>query len=196
MHLKKIAQPLQIFAVLPILTANFVLPGQLAYMPNGAPTVVVSATDQNGPLLKRETDNQQKLKDEQARKIDKYFADRKLPLEGYGKTFVEEAEANGLPWNLLAAQGMIESTGCKFIIPNTNNCFGWASGKTKFKSIDEAIAVISFHLGGNHAVTERYYKDKDIDGILAAYNPPKIAPDYNRKVKKVMALIENYDLTD
>jgi hypothetical protein len=197
MHLKKIAQPLQLFAVLPILTANFALPVQLAQVQlNKAPTAVVSVTDENGPLLIKETDNQQKLRDEKVRKIDKYFADQNLPLAGFGKKFVEEAEKNGLPWNLLAAQGMIESTGGKFAIPNTNNYFGWGGGKIKFKSVDEAIEVISRHLGGNHEATERYYKDKNLDGILASYNPPKIAPDYNRKVKKVMALIENYNITD
>ncbi len=199
MHLKKIAQPLQIFAVLPILTANFALPSQLAFVGDKAPAVVVSATVENGLLLKSETDNQQKLRDEKAQKIDKYFADRNLPLAGYGKKFVEEAEKNDLPWNLLPAIAMIESTGYKFACKNPsglNNGFGWGSCKIKFKSIDEAIEVVAYNIGGNNPDTDHHYAGKDVEGILNTYNPPKFRKDYVYLVTKVMKIIENYELTD
>lgn len=195
MHLHKIAKPLQLFAVLPILTAN-----TLALIPNGQvvpPTVVVSSADQTRLLVDQGTDNKQKLMEEEAQKIDQYFADRNLPLAGYGKKFVEEADKNGIPWNLLPSIAMIESTGYKFACQNKsgrNNGFGWGGCTIAFDSIDDAIETVSLHLGGNHPATKKYYSDKDVDQILHIYNPPKVRADYNALVKSVMKRIENYDI--
>ena len=127
---------------------------------------------------------------EEAAKIDAYFADKHLPLAGYGTKFVTEAKKHGLPYNLLAGIAMAESTGCKFIIPGTNNCFGWGSGKIKFTSIDQAIEVISSNLGGKNEATDQYYDGKTVKQILEAYNPPKIAPHYTSKVLFIMESID------
>lgn len=196
MHRTLFAKPLQLFAVLPILAAN-ILPSQsLGFVQNG-PNVVVSTSAENGSLLQETTDNKQADFEEKAKKIDAYFASIKSPLVGYGKKFVEEAEKNDLPWNLLAGITMIESTAYRNACKNrsgANNGFGWGGCSISFKSIDEAIEVVSFHLGGNHPRTARYYEGKDIDGILKAFNPPKIVPDYSSKVQKVMKRIENFNI--
>lgn len=196
MNLHKIAKPLQLFAALPILAAN-VVPGQLVIPVPNASTVVVPAPVENGHLLQETLDNKQADLKEKAQKIDNYFASKNLPLAGYGEKFVTEAEKNDLPWNLLPAIAMIESTGYKFACrkpEGKNNGFGWGSCKIAFKSIDEAIETVAHHLGGNHPKTALYYEGKDIKGILNTYNPPKIRPDYVKLVTKVMENIEKQEV--
>lgn len=191
MTLHKIAKPLQIFAVLPILTAN-VMPVADIMPTQNVTTVVVSQNEQNGPLFEQSLDNKQAELDEKAKKIDAYFAQRNLPLAGYGKKLVLEAEKNGLPYNLVASVGFIESTagkyGCKKV---TYSWFGWGSCTINFKSVDESIEIISKNLGGNNPKTAKYYAGKDVDGILKSYNPPSVVPDYSQKVQKVMKAIDN-----
>lgn len=130
------------------------------------------------------------LEREEAAKIDTYFSSRELPLAGYGMKFVIEAEKSGIPYNLLPAIAMAESTGYKYLIPGTNNGFGWGGGKIKFSSIDDAIETISSHLGGNESTTARYYDGKSVKQILEMYNPPRIAPSYTEKVIYIMNAID------
>ncbi len=192
MTLHKIAKPLQIFAVLPILTANVVSATPLLPVQDNVPTVVVSQNEQNGLLFGKKLDNKQAELEEKAQKIDNYFKSKNLPMAGYGKKFVEEAEKNGLPYNLLPAVGMIETTGGKFACKKVAfSWFGWGSCKIPFQSVDESIEKISHHLGGNHPKTSRYYDGKDVDGILKSYNPPSVVPDYSAKVQRVMTAIDN-----
>lgn len=189
--LKNVSRSLQSFVVLPILATNLLsAPMQMTKFP----TVAVLSTDENRPLDLSDSGNQQNDLEEKAQKIDAYFAQYHLPLAGHGMTFVREAEENGIPYALLPAIAMAESTGCKFIIPNTNNCFGWGSGKIKFKTIDEAISKIAWNLGGNNPATMRHYADKDVDGILKSFNPPHIAPKYLGNVKSIMNKIENFKI--
>lgn len=194
MTLHKIAKPLQIFAVLPILTANVVTANPQMVMPiqDNVSTVVVSQNEQNGPLFEKVLDNKQAELDEKAKKIDAYFAQHNLPLAGKGSKFVEEAEKNGIPYNLLPAIGMIETTGGKFKCQKvTHSLFGWGSCTINFTSVDESIEIISAHLGGKYPKTAKYYAGKDVDGILKSYNPPSVVPDYSQKVQKVMSAIDN-----
>lgn len=190
-----ILRSLQSFVVIPILATSFSFAPIQDHM-NKIPTVAVLANEKNGTLSDEAADNKQKDLEEKAAKIDGYFAQYNLPLTGHGKTFVLEAEKNDLPWALIAAIGMAESTGCKFVIKGTNNCFGWGSGSIRFESIDKAIEVISYNLGGNNPKTDQYYADKDLKGILEAYNPPHIAPEYTGKVQWIMKAIENYQTQD
>ncbi len=191
MTLHKIAKPLQIFAVLPILTAN-VMPVADIMPTQNVTTVVVSQNEQNGPLFEQSLDNKQAELDEKAKKIDAYFAQYNLPLAGYGKKLVLEAEKNGLPYNLVAAIGKRESTGGKFGCKRvTYSWFGWGSCKINFDSVDQSIEIISKNLGGNNPKTAVHYKDKDVDGILKAYNPPSVVPTYSAEVQSIMKAIDN-----
>ncbi len=190
MQKEYILRSLQSFVVIPILATSFTL-SPMNFVEK-IPTVAVLANVQNGTLSNEALDNKQKDLEEKAQKIDAYFGKYNLPLEGHGKEFVLAAEKNNLPWALVAAIGMAESTGCKFIIKGTNNCFGWGGGTIPFDSIDDAIATISEHLGGNNQHTDQYYSGKDVVGILHAYNPEEIAPGYAKHVQNIMQRIENF----
>ena len=158
---------------------------------HGAPTVAVSSQTENRPLIGEVTDNQQDTLDIKAQKIDAYFSDRKLPLSGEGEVFVKEAQKNNIPWTLVAAIAMQESTGFKNPCPNDpNNGFGWGSCKVTFDSVDQGIAVVSRNLAGNDPRTAYHYAGKDVDAILKKYN--SVNPKYVKSVRAIMDKIENY----
>lgn len=155
----------------------------------------VSVSKDAAPAFSAEELALQQKRADTAAKIDAYFAQYNLPLAGHGMTFVMEAEKNDIPLTLLPAIAMAESTGCKFVIPGNNNCFGWGSGRIKFMSIDAAIAEISTNLGGNDEDTDHYYNNKSVEQILDMYNPPRIAPGYKQKVLGIMKKIEAMPLS-
>ncbi len=181
---------LQSFVVLPILATNLLM---APVATNKLPTVAVLANEQNGTLFKDTADNQQKVLQEKAAKIDAYFGDKNLPLAGYGEKLVLEAEKNDLPWAMLAAIAMQESTGYKHACKSDpDNGFGWGSCRIKFNSIDHAIETVAQHLSGNHSRTAHYYKGKDVPGILRTYN--SVRPTYVKEVQSIMNKIENYPI--
>lgn len=132
------------------------------------------------------------VRKDRATKIDAYFAKIGSPLEGYGAKFIEEAEKNGIEWNMVAAIGMRESTGgihsCKKV---DNNFFGWGSCRIGFDSIDHAIEIVSKNLGGNNPNTAYHYDNKETYAILQAYNPPSIVKHYAEQVIGIMDDIAN-----
>ncbi len=132
-----------------------------------------------------------------ADKIDAYFRDRNMPLEGYGMKMVQVAEENNIDWRLLPAISVIETTGGKNICKSkegANNPFGYGSCKIAFDNINESIEAVGRNLGGNNPRTASYYKNKDLDGILKSYN--SVIPTYNKKIRGVMERIENYDISN
>jgi len=126
-----------------------------------------------------------------AKKIDTYFADRDMPLEGYGLKLVEAADKYDLDWRLLPAIAIKESTGGKFACGN--NPFGWGSCRIKFKNIDTAIDTVARNLGGGNPATEQYYKNTTTKEKLHQYNGT-VVPTYTAGVLKFMDLIEQVDL--
>ena len=137
-----------------------------------------------------EKSEEEKILEIKAAAIDKYFGDRNLPLEGYGRKMVLEAEKNDIDWRLLPAIAMRESTGGKFACKKVGfNAWGWHSCKSGFKSYDEAIEKMAQHLGGNHPKTEHYYADKTTVQILRTYNPPSVVSEYANQVVKIMNAI-------
>ena len=125
--------------------------------------------------------------DERIQKIEKYFDRYHLPLTKEARWFVESADRYGIDWRLVASIGMIESTGGKFACKNVGyNAFGWGSCKYGFHSYQEAIDFISKNLAGQYEKTKHHYAGKDTRGILEAYNPPSIVPDYADKVMREM----------
>jgi len=127
--------------------------------------------------------------------IDAYFSKRDMPLAGYGKKMVIEAEKNGLDWRLLAAISVRESTGGKFACKTkTHNAFGWGSCKIGFSSTDVAIETIGRNLGGNNPKTAHHYDNKTTLQILRAYNPPSIVPKYGEQVISIMDTISDINL--
>ncbi len=127
---------------------------------------------------------------EKAAAIDGYFRARGMPLAGTGMKMVEEAEKNDLDWRLIPALAVRESTGGKYACKRVEgNPFGWNSCKTGFDSVDHAIEVVAKNLGGNNPKTEKYYADKSTEGILKAYNPPRVVPNYSAQVMRIMKAI-------
>lgn len=121
--------------------------------------------------------------------IDNYYKTRNMPLYGYGRKMVEEAEKNDIDWRLIPAISVIETTGGRHLCKNPkagNNPFGWGSCKIGFKSFDEAIEKIALNLGGNNPKTAHHYDGKTTLEIINKYNPPSIVPDYSKKIFKVM----------
>lgn len=132
-----------------------------------------------------------------ADKIDAYFRDRNMPLEGYGMKMVQVAEENNIDWRLLPAISVIETTGGKNICKSkegANNPFGYGSCKIAFDNINESIEIVGKNLGGNNPRTAYFYKGKDLDGVLKSYN--SVIPTYNKKIRSVMERIENYDISN
>lgn len=188
MSKNNVLRSLQSFALFPIFAANLLTPAGDYKLP----TVAVLSTPEIRPLLQGSSDNKQKEHEEKVAKVKAYFADRNLPAADYAEELVTEAEKNNLPWSFVASFMMNESTGCKFHVKGTNNCFGWGGGKIKFDSIEDSIETVAWNLGGNNPVTAKYYKDKTLDEIIDIYNPPTVNPSYKRKIKYVMDAIENY----
>lgn len=107
--------------------------------------------------------SEEKIQDVRAQKIDNYFRERNMPLEGYGKRMVEVAEKNGLDWRLLPAISIRESSGGKQMCKN--NPFGWGSCQIIFSSLNEAIDTVGYKLN-NLPV----YKNKTTKQKLYYYN--------------------------
>jgi hypothetical protein len=132
---------------------------------------------------------------ERAAKIDAfYIAKGDLPLAGHGRAMVEAADQYGIDWRLVAAIGFIESTGGKHACKRVSySAFGWGSCKIDFSSYEESIDVISKNLGGHNPRTATHYQGKTLSGILDAYNPAHIRPNYKKLVTGTMDTIAQID---
>ena len=130
-----------------------------------------------------------------AAKIDKYFADRNMPLEGYGSKFVLEAVKNGIDPTLLAAISVRESTGGIHACKKADfSVFGWGGCKISFESIDSAIEIVSAHLGGNNERTDHWYDNKTTYQILRTYNT--VIKRYPEQVIDIMKNISETQVED
>lgn len=135
---------------------------------------------------------EEKLRQERADKIDAYFRERNMPLEGTGMKMVLESEKNDIDWRLLPAIAVRESTGGKYACKKVkNSVFGYGSCKINFKSIDDSIEIVARSLGGNNPRTAHHYKDKTLEEIIKAYNPPSVIPKYYNQVLSIMNAIED-----
>lgn len=125
---------------------------------------------------------------EEADKIDTYFKDRSMPLAGYGEQFVAVAEKYGLPYNLLPAIAVQESSGGKFLL--NNNPFGWGSAKIRFSGFNEAIETVGRNLGGANPKTSAYYSGNTVRAKLYQYNGIVV----NGYEDEVMAIMDKIDV--
>jgi hypothetical protein len=108
-----------------------------------------------------------------------FFAKFQCPAGWYAGEFLATADSYSLDWRLLPSLSYVESTGGKYA--RNNNLFGWASGRAQFPSPAAAIREIGYRL--THSTL---YRSKNIDQLLAIYNP---SAAYARKVKAVMQQI-------
>jgi hypothetical protein len=108
-----------------------------------------------------------------------FFGKQDCPAQHYIREFLDAADRYALDWRLLPSLAYVESTGGK--AARNNNLFGWDSGRAQFSSPTAGIHEVGYRL--THSAL---YKDKDLDGVLATYNPGE---EYARKVKAVMQQI-------
>lgn len=175
---------LPLFAIAMPMTGMVAIPAPTAIISDNSTAIVT-------PLL---TPEEEAIRSEHAKAIDDFLTMRKSPLAGYGRKFVDEAEKNGIDWRLLVATSGRESTFglhmCKRATA-PNNAWGWNSCKSGFKSIDQAIEVISKKLGGNDPSIKHYKTDMTSEQILKKYNPDSIVQGYSKQVVRIMKLINN-----
>jgi hypothetical protein len=111
--------------------------------------------------------------------LTKFFRKAACPALRYAGEFLEAADIYELDWRLLPSISYVESTGGK--AAQNNNWFGWDSGRAHFASATAGIHEVGYRLAHLDQ-----YRDKDVDGILATYNPNS---EYAAKVKSVMRQI-------
>lgn len=136
-------------------------------------------------------DIQNKERDARIAKINKYYADRSMPLAGHAEEFVKIAERYNLDWRLLPAIAVRESSGGKNAC--YNNPFGWGSCKIKFSTYEQAIDAVGKNLGGFNPKTSSYYANKTNLQKLYYYNGT-VVPSYPREVLAIMDRIDNIQL--
>lgn len=192
MH-KYFTKSLQSFVAFPVLAANLAF-APLAGVLTGSPTAAVIFSDTNRPLTSKTADNQQKDLTTKAEKVDAYFAQYDLPLAGHGETLVRVAEENNLPWTVLAAIAMRESTGGKFACKkDRENAFGYNSCKhVDFESFDQAIEIVAHTIAGKREKTAHFYEGKELADILDTYNG-RAVPHYSEEVMWIMSQIEKQE---
>jgi hypothetical protein len=164
-----------------------------AEAPLGGESFKQITTEEGGEdHLERKVEELQKEYDAvRIEKIRAYYARYNLPLQYEAEHFVHYADKHGIDWRLVAAIGFIESTGGKHACKTASySAFGWGSCKISFDSYEESIDVISRNLGGHNPKTAYAYKGKDTRGILEAYNPPSVVPDYADKIMRQMDIID------
>jgi hypothetical protein len=108
-----------------------------------------------------------------------FFGKADCPAQHYSDVFLAAADNNQLDWRLLPSISYVESTGGKSA-PN-NNIMGWDSGRTRFTTPAAAIHAVGYRLAHS-----RLYRAKNLDQLLATYNPNAA---YGAAVKAVMRRI-------
>ena len=121
--------------------------------------------------------------DERVLRVNRYFAERNMPLEGYGAKFVEAADKCDMDWRLLPAIAVRESSGGKQACGN--NPFGWASCRVDFDSVEKAIEIVGANLCGFNPGTAGYYGGKTTLQKLQSYNG-SVNPNYPEEVLSIM----------
>jgi hypothetical protein len=105
-----------------------------------------------------------------------FFATYRCPVDSLAEDFLAAADHHDLDWRLLPSISLVE-TGAGKHAPG-NNLFGWDSGRRSFASARQAI-----HLVASRLADSKLYRGKELDAVLATYNPH---PGYALLVKSVM----------
>jgi len=117
-----------------------------------------------------------KQDDPRLERLRRFFAAYDSPLSSAAAEFLVAADKNDLDWRLLPSISIVESSGGKAYA--NNNVLGWDNARRSFTSVQEGILAVADRLANS-----KLYKDKDLDALLATYNP---VPNYPNRVKAVM----------
>lgn len=109
-------------------------------------------------------------------KLKSFFHELESPAFWLAEDFLAAADRHGLDWRLLPSISIIESGGGKVYM--NNNILGWDSCRTGFPSVEAGIDLVAARLARSS-----FYRGKDLDQKLAAYNPNS---HYPRRVKSLM----------
>jgi hypothetical protein len=121
-------------------------------------------------------------KDERLHRLRAFFQAAGSPVEHLAEDFLAAADRYRLDWRLLPSICIVESGGGKRFI--NNNIFGWDSGQRAFESVREGIYVVASRLAHS-----RLYRDKDLSGLLATYNPRN---EWGALVRALMRRMETH----
>jgi hypothetical protein len=108
-----------------------------------------------------------------------FFHKFDCPAEALAPQFIDAADTYHLDWRLLPSIAFVETIGGKGAV--NNNMFGWDNGRARFPSLSTGIYSVGYQLG-----TSAFYRNKDLDRVLQAYNP---VGSYAQSVKSVMSQI-------
>jgi hypothetical protein len=148
------------------------------------PSPAIAPQDEiSAPIRTIAPDEAEVARNAKIERIDRYFAERNMPLAGYGAQFADVADRYGLDWRLLPAISIRESSGGKQMCGH--NPFGWASCRTNFESVGEAIGYVGLNLAGENPRTAPYYKNKTTREKLWSYNGT-VNPKYPDEVLAIM----------
>jgi hypothetical protein len=167
------------------------IPGEIG---TATSTIATPISEVKAPTAKILSVDPETDPEDRAKKIDRYFENRGMPLSGYGAEFVAAADRYSIDWRVLAAISVIESTGGRAMCGN--NPFGWGScrsGVGDFGSLTEAIDYVSKNLGGANPRTASAYAG-GVDEDLHSYNGT-VDPTYPQKVKDIMSEISRTPLS-
>ncbi len=109
-------------------------------------------------------------------KLKGFFLEFDSPAYFLAEDFLAAADRHGLDWRLLPSISILESGGGKDF--KNNNIMGWDSCRQAFPSVQAGVDIVAARLAHS-----QFYKTKDLDEKLAAYNPN---PDYPRRAKALM----------
>jgi hypothetical protein len=124
-------------------------------------------------------DQKAPVADHRLARLQAFFGKSDCPAKAYSDDFLAAADRNDLDWRLLPSISYVESTGGKSA--RNNNLFGWDSGRAVFTTARQGIHEVGYRLTHSHL-----YRSKNLDQLLATYNP---SGEYAQKVKSVMAQI-------
>jgi flagellum-specific peptidoglycan hydrolase FlgJ len=120
-------------------------------------------------------------KDPRLSRLTRFFERAHSPIKHLAPDFLNASDSHSLDWRLLPSICLIETGAGR--TAEKNNIFGWDSGKKAFASVREAIYLVASRISQS-----KLYRDKDLDHVLATYNP---YPDYAAKVKSVMRQVDS-----
>ncbi|MGO9097065.1 MAG: hypothetical protein ACLQGV_17815 [Bryobacteraceae bacterium] len=131
------------------------------------------------PIPAQGVPHSERWQDPRLARLQEFFDGLGSPVGDLAPEFLAAADRHGLDWRLLPSISVIESGGGKNF--SKNNIFGWGSATRGFASVRGSIDWVAQRLANS-----KLYKGKDLDGILATYNP---RPGYRARVKSVMRML-------
>jgi len=131
------------------------------------------------PICAQGVPHSERWKDPRLARLVEFFDSLGSPVRDLAPEFLAAADRHGLDWRLLPSICVVESGGGKNY--SKNNIFGWGSATRGFATIRGSIDWVAERLAQS-----KLYRGKDLDGILATYNP---RPGYRARVKSVMRLV-------